>query len=545
MRSIFLFNAVLCIISLLTVVKVAAIAQKEVEIEDLGDLPHEYKRPLTAMEQHHGSLRRLLSLPIQGMNETCQNSLCEMMESALSCKGIGFGLSKTCATYLLGFLYECPIFPAQDELFNAPYVCLGEWEGLVPPGLVSDLMAGGGASGALNSLADNLYNVHNYLLSNFTENCQRRCLQRYIEQANAFTNGCVDELSTWAIPSNNSNSRYPEVWILEGYQEFRNQVCATDTRGNNCFGKVQKFLPTYYNGSKGVVPQLDPFNHDCNYYDDAGLNQQGMEEICQEFQDFGCCFGNAVAMMAQSQTNQSAIDNHNAIKLFPPCLLRYLKNSCGDANSGNALDPMELCTHGANGNMSVLPGSVTMGKRTALNPTVRGLVNVYDRESLVQFLGVMAYGLLVESLANKLTTTKSLWVEVTDYAYYSSIISDQSDATMLTPTDGAYSVDQSDFANAESLRIDFQIVLEGYTYAEAQTMLDEFVTQYACSGRGLLELLYDDPTCEDVAEAPVFYRAEPFVLPPASAAARAVPVYGAHLSLFAPVLVSAMVFCLF
>lgn len=382
------------------------------------------------------------------------------------------------------------------------------------------------------------------MLSNFTENCQRRCFQRYIEQANTFYTGCHDELATWAIPSNNSNSRYPEVWILNGYQEFRNQVCAMDTHGNNCFGKVQKFLPTYYNGTKGKIPQLDIFNHDCNYYGDATQNQQGMGEICQEFQEFGCCFGNAVAMMAQSQTNQSAIENHNAIKLFPPCLLRYLKHTCGDADNDNALDAMEFCNAGANGNMTVLPGSVTMGQRTILNPMLRGLVNVYDRDSLIEFVGVMAFGMLVESLENKLTTSKALWVEVTDYAYYDSIIRDQSDSSMLTPSDGFYPVDQSDYTNAKSLRIDFQVVLQGYTYPEAESMLHNFTTLYGCSGAGLMNLLYDDPSCVNVTDRPLFHQADPFVLPPASTGARFVPLQGPLLALMFPLLAAVAVFVL-
>ena len=506
---------IICLISSVQ----AEMARKVVDL-DMEDVPYEYQRPVTAIEEHSHTIRRLLDVPITGMNASCTTSLCEMMETALSCKGIGFDMSKTCAQYMLGFLYNCPNFPGPDEIFDAPYVCLTQLTRILPPGFAGGLTGGGGDM-SFASLADSLTNVHNYMESNFTENCQRRCFQLHIEQANSFYGQCVDELMTWTTPSNNNNTRYPEVWILKGYQEFRNQVCAADTHGNNCFGKVQKFLPTYYGGSSAVVPDLNIFDTDCNYYDDVTKNQEGMEDICTEFQNFGCCFGNAVAMMAQSQTNATAVFNHNAIKMFPPCLLRYLKHTCGDADHGNALDPVEFCSAGANGNMTVLTGAVTMGARTNLNPGERKLVNVYDRESLIQFQGAMAFGQLVTSQTDKLTTAKALWVEVTDYAYYDSIIREQSESTMLTPTDGSYPTDQSDFTNAKSARIEFQFVLEGYDYHEAESFLHNMTTQYACAGIfSVLTLLYDDPSCVNVTTKPLFHRAEPYVLPPKSGGAR-------------------------
>lgn len=500
-----------------------AAPRKEVDVDlSSSSLPYDYKRPVTAIEQHYGSLHRMLfDLPITGLNETCQVQLCEMMESALSCKGVGFDLSKTCARYILGYLYTCPGFPAPAEIFNAPYICLSQIKQIIPPSLITGLTSGGGVS--LASLRDTLTNVHNYMNSNFSENCERRCFQNYIEQANTFFGNCHDELSTWTTQAYNNNTRYPEVWILYGFQEFRNQVCATDPDGVNCFGKVQKFLPTYYNGSKAIVPTVNIFNHDCNYYDNTTQNQVALEQVCAEFQDIGCCFGNNVAMMAQSQTNESSIFNHNAIKEFPPCLLRYLKHTCGNASSGNALDPVEFCSSGANGNMSVITGSVTMGQLTEIHVRDKGIVNVYDRESLTTFQGSMGLGLLVKSIAadNKLTTAKALWVEVVDYAYYSDIVRKQSDSTLLTPTDGTYPVDQSDYNNAKSMRIDFQIVLQGYTQEEAKWALNNFTTTYTC-GTLLLELEYDNGACVNVTDTPHFHRAEPFSLPPKSAAARGV-----------------------
>ena len=75
-----------------------------------------------------------LNLPKVGLNNTCNNNMCEMLESALSCKALGFHLSKICARYMLGFLYACPVFPAPSELFFAPSVCLTELTSLLPAG---------------------------------------------------------------------------------------------------------------------------------------------------------------------------------------------------------------------------------------------------------------------------------------------------------------------------------------------------------------------------------------------------------------------------
>ncbi len=500
-----------------------ALQTEHVEV-DMDSVPYEMKRPLTAIEHHYASLKRgLMDLPITGLNETCQVQLCDMMESALSCKGVGFDLSKTCAQYILGYLYTCPGYPAPAEIFDAPYICLSQIKAILPPDLLAGLTGGSGAGISFASLADSLTNVHEYMSSNFSENCQRRCFQKYIDQANTFFGNCHDELMTWTVTAFNNNTQYPEVWDLYGFQEFRNQVCATDPEGNNCFGKVQKFLPTYYNGTKALVPTVNIFDHDCNFYNNVTKNQAALEQVCVEFQNIGCCFGNNVAMMAQSQTNQSSISNHNAIKEFPPCLLRYLKHSCGSEATDNALDPVEFCSTGANGNMSVIPGSVTMGQLTELHVRTKGIVNVYDRESLTTFQGTMGLGLLVKSIAadNKLTTAKALWVEVVDYAYYSDIVRRQSDSTIITPTDGSYPVDQSDYHNAKSMRIDFQIVLQGYTYQEAEWMLSNFTSTYTCGGL-LLELEYDNGACVNVTSKPLFHRAEPFSVPARSAAARTV-----------------------
>ena len=102
-------------------------------------------------------------------------------------------------------------------------------------------------------------------------------------------------------------------------------------------------------------------------------------------------------------------------------------------------------------------------------------------------------------------------------------------------------MDHSDFSDAKSLSIDFQIVLEGYTYSEAVSMLQDLTNEYACSGRGLLNLVYDDPTCVNVTRVPLFHRADPFVLPPASAGAPSVPLQGA-LSALLTFLVSTAVY---
>ena len=110
------------------------------------------KESLTHIDGHLSSIlaiihedshaRRLggLGLPKTGLNETCNERLCLFLESALSCKALGFHLDKLCAKYILGQLYGCPIFPTGAEFYNAPSVCLTQVTALLPADITSGLL---------------------------------------------------------------------------------------------------------------------------------------------------------------------------------------------------------------------------------------------------------------------------------------------------------------------------------------------------------------------------------------------------------------------
>ena len=484
-----------------------------------------------------------LGFPRHGLNETCNNALCEFMETALSCKGLGFHLSKICAQYILGFVYNCPIFPAPGDLFEAPSVCINEIAALLPPSLVSGLVnkktvsmekndssaeaidlnsaadsntdyadAIQGALGA--SLASSLTfsNVRKYLASDFSQNCQRRCFQSYIEQGNNFYASCSGELVKFVDKASNTNLQYPLPYLLENFQFFRNQVCAENKNGTNCFSTIQQFLPS----PDKPKPFVNIFQYDCKWDDDNGFNNLVFENICLNLQPVGCCFGNQVAMLAQSQTNQSAMKDHSLIRMFQPCLLRNLALTCQQY-----LNPRSFCTKGANGNISTITGSIVMGPTRALRDKVT-LVNVYDENDIVFFQGVLSMNLLWND--QSITQTASLQVEILNYAYFNSTIDEQSSATQLTPSSGELYVPyRGDFTDAKSARYDFQITLQGLTQEEADDIYVELTTNQVCSqdGSGILRYLYGEGAkCVNVSSSATLFRAEPFALPPKSRAYR-------------------------
>lgn len=177
-----------------------------------------------------GISRKLLALPKIGLNNTndCNNKMCYYLETALSCKALGFNISKICARYLLGFLYACDAFPPPAQFFNAPSVCIPELLALLPPSAAAQLkgLKASGAAPSISSLSGlqpSMNLTKRYLASSFHDNCRRSCFQRYIGQANAFYTSCDDQLVRYANKTN-QNSLYPLVYKLEAYSEFRNQA---------------------------------------------------------------------------------------------------------------------------------------------------------------------------------------------------------------------------------------------------------------------------------------------------------------------------------
>jgi hypothetical protein len=502
-----------------------------------------------------------LGFPRHGLNDTCNNLLCEMMETAMSCKGLGFGISKICSTYILGFIFQCPIFPAPSDLFDAPSTCAGELAALLPPGIADGLLKSPappnadsseevltGLEGdadvededstvvrrALGSLADKLSfnNVRKYIASDFTENCNRRCFQKYIEQSNAFYGSCSSELRKFVNVTDNTNKNYPLPYILESYQEFRNQVCTSNQNGSNCFGQFQQFLPD----PTGVrpPPAVNIFQYDCNWFTEEppnanGLNNYVFGQICEKLHDVGCCFGNQVAMLSQSQTNTSANKNHKAIRMFQPCLLRNLEAQCSAYTN-----PRNFCTAGANGNLTVVSGSVVIGP-TRIEKNKVTLMNVYDENDVVFFQGVMSLNLLWDDKSP--TKMAALQVEILNYAYFNSTIEDQSPATQLTPADGTlYYPAGGDFSAAKSARYDFQFVLQGLNEAESATFYNQLVNEQVCSsgkGADVLKFLYGAGAhCINVVNKPAIFAAQPIIPPAKGAAYRGVAYSGSITLIF-------------
>lgn len=489
-----------------------------------------------------------LGFPRTGLNVTCNNALCELLETALSCKGLGFHLSKVCTQYVLGFLYNCPVFPSPSELFNAPSVCLGELKALLPPDITALLPVRSEApvdtDGQLSSqssiqhvlrangdsedteghnlgagIADSLTfsNVRKYLASDFAENCGRRCFQKYIAQSTDFYAMCTNELLQFTDYSDNSNSEYPIPYILSSYEEFRNQVCVMDHNGTNCFSTVQQFLPDP-TGQKEPA-DVDIFKYDCKWFDENDFNALVFDGICTQLQDVGCCFGNQVAMLAQSQTNQSANTDKYAISMFQPCLLRNLNATCSQF-----LDPTTFCTKGANGNMTTITGSVVMGKSRKI-PRSAKILNVYNESLVVEFQGVMSLDLLWDF--DSPTRAPALQVEVLNYAYFSSSIEDQGPDTQLTPQNGSlYYPYQGDFELAESARIDWQFVLQGKDHLQSALFYEQLTQEKTCAfgkGDGILKFKYGDQAkCVNVSNGATIFNAEPIIPPAKSSAYRGV-----------------------
>lgn len=134
----------------------------------------------------------------------CNNKFCSMMEYAVSCKALGFGVKKICARYLLGYKYGCDIFPAPMEVVNAPSICLPSVFRILPY-----LKAG---PTGLKALIGPYLNA-----STFAENsCGRTCFQKYQNASHAFYQSCRPQMNATYIPL---------ATAISSFQEYRNQAC--------------------------------------------------------------------------------------------------------------------------------------------------------------------------------------------------------------------------------------------------------------------------------------------------------------------------------
>lgn len=280
------------------------------------------------------------------MNNTCNDKACYMYESALSCKAFGFRLDKICARYLLGYMLDCPAFPAPNEVYNAPYACVPQLKAFAP--LVQGLKNNGIAIDD-----DGPFGV--YLTQGLTsEGCRRNCHQTYLNLTLDYYDSCLSEVS-----SSNSQLLYPLIYQLHNFNYFQQQSCVenpaileasttSETPGNgNCFNLLYN-LAQATNVDGFSIPVLSPT---CDY------TQNELQSYCVAFSSMGCCFANQAAIIGHTQLNATDLE------FFPACLHKYLKYNCGVSTP----NPNNFCSQGSQTNLTVLTGSFNLG--TALGGT--------------------------------------------------------------------------------------------------------------------------------------------------------------------------------
>lgn len=494
-----------------------------VDEEDLSWLrPHQLR-----------SLLSLNDLPKSGLNNTndCNNKMCYYLESALSCKALGFGISKICARYFLGYLYGCPAFPTPSELFDAPSTCLPEVLALLPASAKTSLQAAaksGDKSGLdLTSISSGNH-TKAYLAYNFSQNCRRTCFQRYITQANTFYSSCSDQLNVFANKTN-QNSLYPLVWTLAGYQEFKNQICVENENGQNCYDSLASINPVVHPQKPGA-PNILSF--ECNYLNDPGYNLLVLQGVCKTLGANGCCAANQIAMIAQAQTNSSATTTYNhamnsyAVRMIPPCLLHYLSSS-----SCPAINMTNFCSKGSNGNLTVFGGVVRLNNRAG---STQPFPSMYNEAQVLYLQGVLSFGLPEGSggFSNPKSKTSVLQVEIVDFAYFNDTVPNQNAGiNQLTPTDGTnYFPPGGDYAAAKSGLFRFQFVVQGLNQQESDALYSAITTVGICTKSKLgnydiLAYLYGagaECTLDAAASGATVLLAEPLSLPPKNDASRGV-----------------------
>lgn len=159
--------------------------------------------PMPAISINTSNLDPSMLNTKRGLSPDCGNKLCYFYEYALSCKAIGFNMSKICAQYFMGRILGCPAFPSPSDFYNAPSVCLTQ---LIN---VAKLMKSGTALSQQGPLLSPLLN------GNFTHTCHRNCYQNFLNAGISFYKTCYNEI----------NASHPISLVLENFNTFRQQVC--------------------------------------------------------------------------------------------------------------------------------------------------------------------------------------------------------------------------------------------------------------------------------------------------------------------------------
>lgn len=486
-------------------------SQKESDFVLVGSEGDSLKQEIAPLKDEDLAKYRILfspngitSLPTTkvGFNSTCNNKICLVYESALSCKVIGVGLRKICAQYLLGYIFGCSIFPPASQIFNAPYVCAEELQTKLTPLLTS--VKGGG--GAISTKGDNP--ITRYLGNINGNNCKRNCYQTYLKASEDFYGSCKSELN---------NVTYPVTTLLTNFSSFRGQACAEDpnlqpTAQNpnqepNCFANL-------YKQSQTPNPLLGPinlFDYTCSYHQDPSIVPFILQGVCQKLLTWGCCPANQMATVALNQINATNIQT------FPPCLMRYIKRNSNCAG----IDPTNFCTSGANANMTIIvKGNVTIAASSTL--IVNDFFpNVYLNTqpvsgSLTTYSGILTLqGIIGQALNLPGGTKAALNVIITDYAYYNDtgMISTVS-GLPLSPPDSDYNmaINAGRVRKTGKLVVEFMVIMPGISDSQAAVYAKDAQSKILAAMRNQngFDLFGADSTVT-IASGPQMFTADPFI----------------------------------
>lgn len=293
-----------------------------------------------------------------------------------------------------------------------------------------------------------------YLKSNMTQNCQKRCFQRYISQANLlFAGNCRAE-----VYKAGNQANYKFLRLLSMYQEFRNQVCVENPNPQpgvhaNCFSSI-----TSLGGSSSSVSNIADsplFSLTCQYNFNGIPDYVIQSVLAGGVAKLGCCFGNLIGMLTQNPLKPPPI-------IFPPCLLRYF------SVNAKMISPSTYCTHKANGNMTVFEFNMNITNPTGGLPPV----NVYDETSLLILQGVIIGVLSINTTITStlppdtLNPLKPYQPEVVNYLYYKG-------GELLTPSNGY--TNTSDYPHSNKVALTVLLVFEGFTSPNQIASISQFI----------------------------------------------------------------------
>ena len=285
--------------------------------------------------------------------------------------------------------------------------------------------------------------------------------------------------------------------------------------------------------SRRLQAALDLLDPTCNYFNISStwnpLSQSVMDfnnlvlsGVCGQFVTYGCCAANIVSLVAQDQT--SATD----IKIFPPCLLRYINVACPLASL------TDFCHNGSVANLTTMVGAISMDKIPP-NSLLQPFPNMYDLTSILTLQGLISFGFSGVPGLNAieqpyaLNPLKPLQVQITDFVYYNA------SGYQLTPTNGsAYYPPEGDYEAAASGTFYFQLVNQNLNDTEQENNLYNAILNPYFTGT--LGSVYGTTVTSEQVTAPLMFEAQPLDLPAKSAASTVLATSRSGMTMLAAVL---------